>query len=198
MRRRRDGLVGISGAESRPAACAQATGRCTTGAAAESGRAIPDPSRQAQPEHRDGGLGQSQRHLSLSRLRPVGGARRRRRPAGAAGDRQGRLPEHDGRAAPQGSGPWDHAVQHHELPQEDGGVRDQHRPARGLHHQALQRGDARSRRTRHREGAGSERQEGEFQRRGQRHPVLHAPDLRVARHQGRARSTSDRPTGTRW
>ena len=29
-----------------------------------------------------------------------------------------------------------------------------------------------------------ERQEGELQRRRQRHPVLHAPDLRVARHQG--------------
>ena len=104
--------------------------------------------REAQPEHGHGHLGQSQRHLSLSRLRHVGRARRRQRSARAAHHRQGRLPERDGRAAPAGRRPVHHAIQHHELPQEDRRVRPQHRRPAGLHRQALQRGDAHSRRRR--------------------------------------------------
>ena len=73
----------------------------------------------AQPEHRHGHLGQSQRHLSLSRLRHVGRARRRQRAARPAGHRQGRLPERHGRAAPARRRPLHHAIQHHDLSEED-------------------------------------------------------------------------------
>ena len=83
--------------------------------------------REAQPEHGHGHLRQPERHLSLSRLRHVGRARRRQRPARAADHRQGRLPERDGRAAPAGRRPVHHAIQHHELSQEDRRVRPQHR-----------------------------------------------------------------------
>ena len=60
-----------------------------------------------------------------------------------------------GRAAPARHRPVHHAVQHHELPQEDGRVRPQHRCTARLHRQALQRGDARPRRAGHQEHPGS-------------------------------------------
>ena len=65
-----------------------------------------------------------------------------------------------------------------------GEIGPQHREPARLHHPALQRGDARPRRPRHQERAGPQRQEGQLQRRRQRHAVLDPPDLRAARHQG--------------
>ena len=53
-----------------------------------------------------------------------------------------------------------------------------------LHRQALQRGDAHPRRAGHQEHAGSQRQEGQLQRRRQRHAVLDPAHFRAARHQG--------------
>ena len=163
---------------------AQVASRPSARAAGSPGSPLRIAARHAQPEHRHGHLGQSQRHLSLSRLRHVGRARRRQRAARPAGDRQGRLPERHGRAAPARRRSLHHAIQHHDLSEEDRRDGPQHREPARLHHPALQRGDAHPRRPRHQQREGARRQEGQFQRRRQRHAVLHPPDLRAARHQG--------------